>query len=297
MLFNIIKKLSLLLLPITSLAADIAMVIIEDADKDNYSSAIKTCNDYKIEYEAINIPKEGCQEDINNLFYENVNGFLNAKYKVLVFPNGRISYKNGKTWKSAITDEQWLQIEQYARDNDARLVFLNEYPSAATGTKLYKDCVGEDCKFDLSHKVIAGENAILGEQVNAANLIVNESIYHVPAAINQNVQGITVEPVMYFSEAPPDYPEKTIAAVTVNKEGANLIAFYMAFGNWSKESSALNVVWLSWAIGKDLKHLNGGSIDSNDALKDAASGDIKSINLEVVFVGITTFFTIIAALL
>lgn len=53
MLFNIIKKLSLLLLPITSLAADIAMVIIEDADKDNYSSAIKTCNDYKVKFKAI----------------------------------------------------------------------------------------------------------------------------------------------------------------------------------------------------------------------------------------------------
>jgi len=303
MRFNIIEKLVLLLLPLFVFAenAEIAMVIIEDADKDNYSSAVKTCEDYKIQYDQITIPKDGYKDNIENLFYENVNGNLQPKYSVLVFPNGRVSYKNGKTWKSAITDEQWLQIEGYARTNDARLVFLNEYPSTATGTKLYKECSGEsDCKFDLTHKVIADKNIVLAETVNEVNLVVDKNIYHVPAAIDTNIQGkdnVSIEPVMYFSPAEPDYPENTVAAVTVNKNGAKLIAFYMAFGNWSKESSALNVVWLSWATGKDLKHLNGGSIDSNDALKDAASGDIKSVNLEVIFVGITTFFTIVAALL
>jgi len=50
MRFNIIEKLVLLLLPLFVFAenAEIAMVIIEDADKDNYSSAVKTCEDYKV---------------------------------------------------------------------------------------------------------------------------------------------------------------------------------------------------------------------------------------------------------
>jgi len=43
-----------------------------------------------------------------------------------------------------------------------------------------------------------------------------------------------VIPVMYFSPAEPDYPEQTVAAVTVNKNGAKLIAFYMAFGIYLK---------------------------------------------------------------
>jgi len=298
MRFNFLKNLGLLLLPLATFAsnAEVAMVIIEDADKDNYSSAIKTCTDYKIEYDPITIPKDGYKDNIENLFYNNVDGKLQPKYTVLVFPNGRVSYKDGKTWTSAITDAQWDQIEGYARNNDVRLVFLNEYPSTATGTKLYKACDGSDCKFDLTHKVIADEqNLPLGDTVNSVNLVVNENIYHVPAAIDPT-QGMEVIPVMYFSPAEPDYPEQTVAAVTVNKNGAKLIAFYMAFGEWSKESSALNVVWLSWATGKDLKHLNGGSYDSNGALQDAASGDVKSNSLEIVFVTLATLFTILATL-
>jgi len=129
----------------------------------------------KIEYDPITIPKDGYKDNIENLFYNNVDGKLQPKYTVLVFPNGRVSYKNGKTWKSAITDEQWLQIEGYARTNDARLVFLNEYPSTATGTKLYKECSGEsDCKFDLTHKVIADKNIVLAETVNEVNLVVDK---------------------------------------------------------------------------------------------------------------------------
>jgi len=50
MRFNFLKNLGLLLLPLATFAsnAEVAMVIIEDADKDNYSSAIKTCTDYKV---------------------------------------------------------------------------------------------------------------------------------------------------------------------------------------------------------------------------------------------------------
>jgi len=297
MRFNILEKLVLLLLPLVILAenAEIAMVVIEDADKDNYSSAVKTCEDYKIQYDQITIPKDGYTDNIENLFYDNSNGNRQPKYSVLVFPNGRVSYKNGKTWTSAITDAQWDQIEEYARSNDVRLVFLNEYPSTATGTRLYKDCDGSDCKFDLTHKVIADDNLVLSDTVNSVNLVVNENIYHVPAKVDDKL-GMDVVPVMYFSPAEPDYPEQTVAAVTVNKNGAKLIAFYMAFGDWSKESSALNVVWLSWATGKDLKHLNGGSYDSNGALQDAASGDVKSNSLKIAFVTLVTFFTILATL-
>lgn len=46
----------------------------------------------------------------------------------------------------------------------------------------------------------------------------------------------------------------------------------------------------------DLKHLNGGSINSDNALRDAASGERKSNNLEVIFVILSTVFTILVSL-
>jgi len=54
-------------------------------------------------------------------------------------------------------------------------------------------------------------------------------IYHFPARIVDLGNGVTADPILYFGEN-QEFPEKSVAAVSVNNNGAQYIAFFMAFG-------------------------------------------------------------------
>jgi len=69
----------------------------------------------------------------------------------------------------------------------------------------------------------------------------------------------------------------------------------MGFGGWSRLSNALNVIWLSWATEKDFKLLSGKQLTSEDAINQISASD-KTTKLEVLFVTLTTLFTIFATL-
>ncbi|OUM58693.1 hypothetical protein PIROE2DRAFT_15958 [Piromyces sp. E2] len=104
-------------------------------------------------------------EDLENkLFKFNYAGQKEPKYKVLVFPNGRISYDHAdysittqSDWQSALVYDQWEFLYDYSRTYGARLVFLNEYPSNYTSTALYNEYSGDEAKikYQLKQKIIA----------------------------------------------------------------------------------------------------------------------------------------------
>jgi len=106
---------------------------------------------------------------------------------------------------------------------------------------------------------------------------------------------LKVESLLYF-EANKDFPEETVAAVTVDNDGAQYAAFFMAFGDWSTTSSVLNVVWLTWAFEKDFRFLSGLHQNTEQVIKES-SGSGKSTKIEILVVTLSTIFTIIYNLL
>jgi len=115
----------------------------------------------------------------NNLFnYDNTGGKI-PKYKVLVFPNGRISFDHAdysltsqSDWQSALQFDQWELFYDYSRTFGARLVFLNEYPSNYTSTALYHEYNGDEAitKYQLKQKIIAEKGVIEEATINESIL-------------------------------------------------------------------------------------------------------------------------------
>lgn len=269
MVFN--KLISLLLFPILSYGADILLFITTNS---GYEAPLLTFETYQIEYDNITIPAEGYNKPLP-LYTEDGQ----PKYTSLIFPNGRVSYDyNIDQWASALRSDQWDILDQYARLTGARMVFLNEYPSSSTGTALANTFVKSTSE---KQDIIVGDGIPLAESLSGANLS-TEGIFHTPTIINPNVNNTTIEPILYFAPLEPNFPEKTIAAALISRQGINIMAFYMSFGSWSKDSMALNILWVTWATRKDLSTLsNSNKLSSEDAINNISSDSLSALSSDV----------------
>jgi len=279
--------------------ADILVFVIDGSQSNDYASAIQTFKKYDISHNVVSIQKTGISnEELENYLYKEVDGQKLPKYKVLVFPNGRVSYDRAdysrtenSDWQSALKYEQWEMFYDYSRNFDTRLVFLNEYPSNYTSTELIHEYKGDEAKkMYQSNQVIIPEEGINEEETLKNAKLTTEGIYHFPARIVDLGNGVTADPILYFGEN-QEFPEKSVAAVSVNNNGAQYIAFFMAFGEWSKDSTALNIVWLTWATEKDLKHLSGKQISTEDALKESSAQGLNKF--EIILAAVATAITLI----
>ncbi|OUM58694.1 hypothetical protein PIROE2DRAFT_15959 [Piromyces sp. E2] len=280
--------------------SDILLVIIDNNKSNEYASAVNTFKKYDIPYYILKVPKTGIdiQELEDKIYVPTSKGIKMPKYSVIIFPNGRVSFDNAdysqtseSNWQSALSYDQWEFFYDCSRNFGTRLVFLNEYPSNYTSTKVYKEYKGSEAEnaYQQKQTIIAESYLSEADVINQSNLN-TEGIYHFPAVIVDYNNGITAEPLLYFSEA-SEFPEKTIAAVSVENNGAHYAAFFMAFGEWSNDSTALNIIWLTWATAKDFKLISGKRITSEEAIKENGIGDYNKY--EILFVIITTIITII----
>ncbi|OUM58692.1 hypothetical protein PIROE2DRAFT_15957 [Piromyces sp. E2] len=277
----------------------VIMTIDDGGDTSAFQSISEIVIKYGIDATNVKIPKGGVSDQqLHDVLYDSTG---NPKYKALVFPNGRISFNNGGQWKSAITDSQWETIYEYSRTYGSRVVFLNEYPSIYTGTKIPEDLINSNNVnvYTSQQTITAAPGSQYADIINTANLN-TYNIYHFPAII-ENTQNVTAQPLLYF-EPNSSYGEKTVAAVEVDYAGAKFSAYHMAFGQWSKTSKTLNILWISWATELDLKTLSSSEITTEEALKENsinASPSSPSLSdagrnrkLEMLFVTLSTLFSI-----
>jgi len=300
MRFNF-KKIALALLPFLTFAAaeehddpgsEFVLFVNKDADPSDIASTIRIFEDYQIPYTLKEFSKDGYNGNFDFLME---NG--QPRFKALVFPNGRVAYKGAEAWKSSLTDEQWAYLEDYARKNDGRIVYLNEYPHELTCTEVYNH-YGETNPnaFDKEQKVSAPESTSLHQEINDLGFT-TKYIHHYPAVQNpKTANTCEVEPFLFFDKELPDFPEQTWAAVTAKRDGLNMIAFYLAFGEWSNASTALNIIWLEWALGKNFKQISTiEGADTLGAFKKTSDAKVSTA-AGVVLVTLSTLFTLVVTL-
>jgi len=288
-----------------------AEILVFTTEKDGtslqneYASAIQTFTRYEIPYHIVPISRNGItDEQLNQQLFSYSDGKAIPKYKVLVFPNGRISYdhadysKSSKSdWQSAIKYDQWEILYDYSRNYDARLVFLNEYPSNYTSTELAHESIDEEIarqSYQLKQTITAEKGVTEENTINSSGFT-TEGIYHFQAKIKDYGNGITAKPLLYFSEC-SGFPDKSVAAVTVNNKGAKYVAFFMAFGEWSSTSSVLNIIWLTWATQKDLKYSSNKDVTTQQAIneiRDSYNGVGKATKAEFLLIILSTITAII----
>lgn len=282
--------------------ADILIVTTEERNakqNEGFSSIVNTLERFAIPANQLSIPKAGIRDDeITRILYSDpVN--KKGRYKAVVFPNGRVSYANvqdgddqNAMWSSALTWSQWDLITQYAANTQSRIVYLNEYPSNNTGTT----CAYT--QYNLNQKISLEQEANMIDEL--ANVDLNtEQTWHYPAKIGEEqdlrlTYGFEyVRPLMYFEPA-DSIQERTVAAVECNNQGAEYAGFFTAFGSWSKTAAAINIYWLTWALG-DISKISDQHITAEKALGMSAAP--KSIKLAFGCIAISTLFVIIATLL
>jgi len=276
--------------------ADI-LIITTDQTSDGFKSVRNTLDKLKISTNQLIIPKEGVADDRFLYFlYENPTTLEGARYSAIVFPNGRVSYDNGKinepSWESAIKPNQWDIFNNYSAKTQSRIVFLNEYPSNYTGTKLLYD---NPVYYRSLQNYSFDENADLFVSSKEDNLN-TEEIWHYQAKLlsdrDLKKSGFSnVEPLLYF-EPSENVPEKSVAAVDGYYNDARFLAFYTGFGEWSSVSNKLNVFWITWFFG-DISHISDAHITSEEAF----SASPKSAKLALGSIVLSTIFVIMATLI
>jgi hypothetical protein len=283
---------------------NILIMVSEGSVNDSaYNSIAAIIQKYEINAKHIKIPRSGISDaDLQNILYEN----NQPKYKAIVFPNGRVSYSQGNesdpNWQSAINNEQWEQIYEYSRTTGSRVVFLNEFPSMYTGTQLHStfaNLTPDDPLYNSEQTITAAQGSNYSDIINKVKLSTS-NIHHFPAVI-QNTQNVVATPLLYF-EPTESIPEQTVAAVEVDYAGAKFAAYFMAFGDWSATSRTLNILWISWATGLDLKTLSSQEVSTEEALIENSNAQMDSNlttsdarrngKLEMLFVTISTLFTL-----
>lgn len=296
MRFNF-KKIALSLLPLLSFAAaeehddkdaEIVLFVNKDADEKDIASTLKIFEEYQIPYTQKEFSKDGYSGNFDFLYRDG-----QPRFHALVFPNGRVTFRGDSdvAWKSTLTDDQWFTIEQYARDTQARIVYLNEFPHELTCTQVYND-YGDNNPgfFDVIQTVEAAEGTSMADEINELKFT-TEGIHHYPAVANPKTPDCKVEPMLYFSPEMQLYPERTWAAVTAERDGLEMLAFYLAFGEWSRASNTLNVIWLQWALRKDLKQIATTGDTTKSAFGKASAAD-KTTTAGVLLITLSTIFTI-----
>lgn len=294
------KKIAVALLPFLSFAAaeprddkdaEIVLFVNKDADQKDIASTIRIFDEYQIPYTQMEFSKEGYTGNFDFLYRDG-----QPRFQALVFPNGRVAYKGNEAWKSSLTDDQWKYIEDYARTNQARIVYLNEYPHELTCTEVYHS-YGETNpnSFDDVQVVSAADGTSMSKEINELGFNTS-GIHHYPAVENPKTKGTCeVEPLLYFNEQLPNFPEKTWAAVTAKRDDISMIAFYLAFGEWSNASTALNIIWLEWALGKNFKQIATTGDDTKSAFGKTSDANMSS-SAGVVLITLSTLFTIFVTL-
>jgi len=102
-----------------------------------------------------------------------------SKYTVIIFPNGRVSFDSAdysqtseSNWQSALTNDQWEFFYDLSRNYGTRLVFLNEYPSIYTSTRVYNEYKGAEAEqvYQQKQTLIAVEDTKEADTINTSNL-------------------------------------------------------------------------------------------------------------------------------
>jgi len=281
--------------------SDILIITTLDENKESndgnagLQSVVDTIRTFQIPAMQLEIPQGGVDTNVIEQYLWQNKQTKHARFSVVVFPNGRVSYSStGDIWKSAIRGEQWDLFYEYSKEGNVRLVFLNEYPSNHTGTEVVGGESQDVSRYKVKQQVTPAEGIMEEDAIREAN-VDTDGVWHFPAAQKDYGNGVRTDDLLYFEPALPNYPEKTLAAVTCEKDGAVYAGFFMGFGKWSSLSNALNVIWLSWATEKDFHLISGNQMTSAEAI--AMSASVKTTKLEVLFITLSSLLTIYLTLL
>jgi hypothetical protein len=216
----------------TSVASTILIIARDAASAFSGYSGLQG---YGIPYEVLIVPAGGVA--LPSLTSSATAG----KYGAIVVL-GEVSYDTGNgNWQSAITATQWATIYQYQLDFGVRLVRIDVFPNADTGT----EAVGGCCSGTQEQLMSVNDTSAFptsGLKVNAG--ISTIGMWHYPAKITNSA---IAKAFLKFGTS-TGFTTETTGGVINNIGGRQQMVFFIPFAtDWNSGSNVLQHAWIHWA--------------------------------------------------
>lgn len=210
-------------------------ILVIARDTASAYSAYSGLNGYGIPYQILAVPQAGATLPTLN------SSATVGNFGAIVILS-EVSYDYGAAgFNSALTTDQWTQLYNYQLAFGIRMVRLDVYPSADTGTTTTGGCC-----LDTQEQLISITNSTgfptAGLKLNAG--MSTQGLYHYPATITNS--SIAWSFASFGTST--GYKSATVAGV-INQFGTRQqMVFFTSFAtDWSSTSNLLQHAWIHWA--------------------------------------------------
>ncbi|TVY49354.1 hypothetical protein LOCC1_G001017 [Lachnellula occidentalis] len=211
-------------------------VLILARDTVSSYSGYSGLNGYAIPYQVVVVPKTGATLPALN------SSVTSGNYGAIVILS-EVSYDYGGTlgFQSALTSAQLATLYQYQVTFGVRMVRLDVFPSADSGTTALGDCCGDGVEQLLS---ISDTTKFATSGLKTGAGVSTKGLYHYPATITNS--SIATEFIQFAPAA--NFSTTSTAGVINNIGGRQQMVFFIGFAtDWAATSNLLQHAWIHWA--------------------------------------------------
>ncbi|EFY97716.1 hypothetical protein X797_002917 [Metarhizium robertsii] len=248
------------ILPAAAITVGSTVLILARDDAEAKGAAMGL-DGYGIPYQKVIFPAGGA-----NLPVLNSSATQGNFGGIVVISN--VAYDNNGTFASALTPQQWAQINSYQSTFKVRMVRINEFPSAEFGTIVANTAEPGCCGSNTEQKIsLTDISQFPGANLKANAGVSTQGLWHYPATITNTT---TTKEVASF-EAAAGFASKTTAAVVHSANGREQMVWFISWDpTWSQSSSFLQHAYIHWMtrslfVGKRQSYL---SAQVDDVLLD-----------------------------
>lgn len=218
----------------TSTSSTILILARDDASA---YSAYSVLNGYAIPYQVLIVPQGG-------VALPALNGSSKAGNFGAIVVMSEVSYDYGDSgggFQSALTPAQWAALYTYQHSFGVRMVRLDVFPSADSGTSALGGC----CEDTQEQSVWISNNtgfASAGLTLNAKMSTLG--LYHYPAKVTNS----SIATAFATFGTTTGFSKASTAGVINNIAGREQMVFFIGFAtDWSSTSTFLSHAWIQWA--------------------------------------------------
>ncbi|KFZ02885.1 hypothetical protein V502_11414 [Pseudogymnoascus sp. VKM F-4520 (FW-2644)] len=190
---------------------------------------------YGIPYQVLTVPQAG-------VALPSLNSSATVGNFGAIVVLGEVSYDYGATgFQSALTPAQWATLYGYQLAFGVRMVRIDVYPGAGSGTVALGGCCGSGVE-QLVSLTDTSDFPTAGLKTGAG--ISTIGMWHYPASI---VNSTIAKPFLQFAPA-SGFAATSTAAVINNIDGRKQMVFFIPFAtDWNAGSNLYQHAWIHWA--------------------------------------------------
>jgi len=210
--------------------------------KSPIKSVTEALDAYGIEYEEWDATSIGENKKLTPKLYDKRPLF----YMIVVDGSLEVYNEKKKIWESALTENQWKELEDYEASNHVHRVVVNNYPKPQSDNKEWG---GYEKSQVIEQKIVCADNDITKKIFNDARIkrsapLTSEGLIHHNI---QNTDDVTVIPILYFKPNNIIIKKTLAAAIFDIGDGREVLSFYIQFTPESTTIAILNHLWITWA--------------------------------------------------